>query len=128
MTFLVHTLATLSAVNTGVVVALAPGLVEHVSAVAFMLALSLVYLGLLQLAGAISDPFGDDAIDFPAAAMQRQCWRTLESTNRLLRPNSLLDSEIDGMLTSGCPAHLEADDHTASDGVNFEVDVNDGDE
>jgi hypothetical protein len=67
--------ALLSAVRCGMLVALATSILSVVCQVFFCFCLSIVYLGLYSMVVVISDPFGDDVIDFPAEQIEHQLWK-----------------------------------------------------
>lgn len=100
ITTLVHGATMLSAVKTGMVVAVADTYLSIVCNVFFCFALSLVYLGLLALSAVIADPFGDDVIDLPAAQLQRQLWKGCNMLYNLKRPVWQMEEPVEEILAA----------------------------
>merc|ERR1719399_1900303 len=73
--FLVHGAMVLNATTAGLLIALASCRTAVICQIWQTLGMGIIYLGLLSMSSIISDPFGDDIIDFPQAKLQQELWR-----------------------------------------------------
>jgi hypothetical protein len=120
--WIVHSSCILSAVNGGILAALAGTTLALCCRLLFFTTLAGLYLGLLTLSSVIADPFGDDVVDFPSMFWEQRMWKGCYITDarRYLPPGFYTPENQTGLkrpLTPGAKSTLSRS-LTALTGLN----------